>query len=280
MWFILAVFAGFLFSTNRLLIRSMLRKGGNSIAFMAIHNAAAGLLLLPIALYHPVIPDNPGSWFVLVLAFVAFFLGDLCAFLSLERIEASVYQILGQVRHIIVLIGGFLLFNELITSGKVISIVLLMLGVIIALVEKSRVELSRGVLFGVASPIFISLGFLAIKQISNDVSTGVSAAFVLTASGALAYGMLFARSQWHDRAVSKKNFKILLFAAALFSLFELVLFTALDLGEASKVTPVVQSSLLFTLIGGYLFLNERERLIQKIIGSLLIIAGIVLIFFS
>ncbi len=77
------------------------------------------------------------------------------------------------------------------------------------------------------------------------------------------------------------NIKILLLIAAIiFAVFEVVLYTALDIGEASKVTPVMQSSMVFTLIGGYLFLNERANLLKKTIGSAIIIAGIVLLYFA
>lgn len=279
MWFVLALFAGFLFATNRLLVRSILLKSGNPIAFVAAHNIAAGLFLLPIALWDPALPPSVAAWSVLLLGVVAFFLGDLLAFLSLERIEASVYQILGQVRHVIVLLGGFFLFGEVISTPKIVSIALISLGVIIALVEKSRIEITRGITYGVLSPVFISIGFLTIKQISGEVSAAFSAAAILFVSGMLAYLMLVLKGDKSTRLLPAKNRSRLFLAAAIFSVFELVFFAALDIGEASKVTPVAQSSLLFTLIGGYIFLKEHSRLPQKICGSLLIATGIGLLFF-
>jgi drug/metabolite transporter (DMT)-like permease len=279
MWFLLALFAGFLFATNRLLVRSILLKGGNPIAFVASHNMVAGLLLLPVALWESAPLPNLAACGVLLLGVVAFLLGDLFAFLSLERIEASVYQILGQVRHIIILLGGFLLFSEVISAPKIISIILLTLGVVVALVEKSRIEISRGVTFGILSPVFISFGFLTIKQVSGEVSAAFSAFAVLFLSGVLAYLILLASGKKSIRLLPVKKPSRLFLAAAIFSIFELVLFAALDIGEASRVTPVAQSSLLFTLIGGYIFLKERERLAQKICGSILIVIGIGLLFF-
>lgn len=279
MWFVLALCAGFLFASNRLLVRSILLKGGNPIAFVAVHNIVAGLLLLPIALWDPGLPPSVAAWGVLLLGVVAFFLGDLLAFLSLERIEASVYQILGQVRHVIVLLGGFFLFGEVISAPKIISIILLTLGVIIALVEKSRIKITRGVTYGVLSPVFISIGFLTIKQISGEVSAAFSAAAVLLLSGILAYLVLVSKGERPIPLLPAKRRSRLFLAAAIFAVFELVFFAALDIGEASKVTPVAQSSLLFTLIGGYIFLKERSRLPQKICGSLLIATGIGLLFF-
>lgn len=68
-------------------------------------------------------------------------------------------------------------------------------------------------------------------------------------------------------------------ATGIFAIFEFVFFTALAVGEASKVTPVTQSSMIFTLIGGYLFLHEKQHMLQKLIGSILIAIGIVSLYF-
>jgi len=37
--------------------------------------------------------------------------------------------------------------------------------------------------------------------------------------------------------------------------------------------------MIFTLIGGYLFLNEKDRIKQKVIGGTLIVIGIAMLYF-
>jgi len=48
-------------------------------------------------------------------------------------------------------------------------------------------------------------------------------------------------------------------------------------GDISKVIPVTQSSLIFGVALGIIFLREKERLPQKIVGTLIIVSGIILI---
>jgi transporter family protein len=63
-----------------------------------------------------------------------------------------------------------------------------------------------------------------------------------------------------------------------FGFFELATYHALKIGESSRVVPVTQISLIFTITFGYIFLKERDNLLQKISGITVIVAGIVLLY--
>src|SRR5258708_31951589 len=159
MWFILSLLAGLLFAVNRLIVRSSLTKKVNLFAFGAIHEVLAGVILLPVAFLQLSFPKSNETFIALILSVIFIFLADLFAFLSLTHIEATLYQIIGQLRHIIVLIGAYILFTEAITLIKIISIFLIILGVYIALSVKSKVKITRSVIYALFSTICIGLGF-------------------------------------------------------------------------------------------------------------------------
>ncbi|HZL07833.1 MAG TPA: DMT family transporter [Candidatus Dormibacteraeota bacterium] len=279
MWFILALLSGLLFATNRMMVRSILSKGTNPIAFMAIHELVAGILLLPFAFINLQLPHDYRHWLILLAAVILIFFADFYGFLSLNKIEASLFQIIGQFRHIIVLFGGYLLFSESLTISKACAVALIIVGVLITLLEKTRIKTNVGYVYALLSVIAISLASLAIKADTNTVSTAFLASVSLIVSGILAAGMSVIRRENIRPIITGKVRNQLLLAAVIFSVFEFVYFAALGKGEASKVIPVTQSSMIFTLIGGYLFLNERDNMTKKILGSALIILGIVLLYF-
>lgn len=279
MWFFLSLFAGFLFAANRLIVRSVLTKKVSPMAFGAVHEMLAGLLLLPVGLYFFSLPHNLTTWIALALGIFFIFLCDLFAFLALKHIEASLYQIIGQLRHIVVLLGAFLLFTEAISLEKIISIILIIVGVSVAMISKSKIAINRGTMYALVSTICIALAFLFIKVTTVDVSPAFSSSVSLIISGLLMYLLLIVKRDRPKQLIPTAQRRKFISAAVLFAFFELSLFTALSIGEASKVTPVTQSSMIFTLIGGYVFLNERTNLKQKIIGSVLIAIGIGLLYF-
>lgn len=278
MWFTLALIAGFLFAFNKLLVRASLSKAINPLAFGVVHEVFAGLLLLPIALMHIGWPQTPDTWSAFVIGIFLLFLADLFAFFSLRHTEASLYQIVSQLRHIVVLFGALLLLAEPIVLSKVLSIILIILGVSVALLENMKIKITRGIVYAFISTVAIATSFLFIKKAAVDVHPSFLASIGLIVSGILTY-IVFLIISPKEKLIRKSTLKPIFIAAGIFALFELTSFTSLSLGEASRVTPVQQSSMIFTLIGGYLFLNERTHLKKKIIGSLLIASGIGLLYF-
>lgn len=279
MWFVLSLLAGLLFAANRLIVRNSLSKNINIFTFGAIHEILAGLILLPLALFQFSFPQSSETFIFLALGILFIFLTDLFTFLCLRNIEATLYQMIGQLRHIVVLLGAFLFLSETLTFTKVISILLIIIGVYIALSVKSKIKITKGVLYAFISTVCISIAFLFIKQTTPDVAPSVSASMSLFVSGIIMYLLLLIKGG-KNRALSLKgSYKSLIIAGIIFAIFELTQFSALSIGQASLVTPVSQSSMIFTLIGGYMFLKERDYLKQKIIGGVLITAGIISLYF-
>ena len=73
------------------------------------------------------------------------------------------------------------------------------------------------------------------------------------------------------------NKKFILLTAVTWSLAILSQLRAYQLGKVSIVAPLCALSVILNVIVGYFFLKERDNMLRKIISSLVIILGIVLI---
>ena len=60
----------------------------------------------------------------------------------------------------------------------------------------------------------------------------------------------------------------------IFYYYKLLAYTLVDVSVAF---PIVRIGPVFTVIGGYFFLHERDNLAQKLISLLLILSGVVLL---
>lgn len=281
MWFILALISGLLFAINKLIFRFALKGGKvNALTFISIHELIAGLLILPFALRS--MPYDATSYVVLLIiaTTLLIFAADVLSTFALQKIEAGFYQIIGQLRHPVVLIGAAYLFDETLDLQKLIAVSLVVIGVLIALYDKNKLlKLNIGIIQAILSTVFIAFGFLLIKITTRYVEPIALGSISLTGAGLLGLMVAGSTKNLYVRHMNTNTKRLLLAAAIIFAIFEVVLYTALDIGEASKVTPVMQSSMVFTLVGGYIFLQERSNLIQKIIGSIVIILGITILYF-
>lgn len=272
-WFVLSLLAGLLFAASRAVARFVLQKQGNALAFTALHDFIAGLCLLPFFFAGFHWPTQPITWVYFAGIVVFAFLCDWLAFLALRLIDVSLYQIVNQVRHIFVLIGGLVLFQESITWVKIIAIALITFGVAVAVSEKTRLTINRGVVLSVISTLFAIIAFLFAKLTVRDFSETATASLELMVIGLLAFSCLGWRPAKLVAELRRQKWGLVV-SGLLFGIFEVLLFFALKMGEASRVIPVTQSSVVFALIAGFIFLRERRRLPQKIAGVILTGVGI------
>lgn len=277
-WLSLSLLAGFFFALSRVVARFVLREGGSPLAFVAVHDFIAGLVLLPLLFFGFHLPQNSAVW-IYFFGIVGFaFLSDWFTFIALRKINVSVYQIVNQVRHVFVLFGGFLFFSEAITTYKLAATLLIIVGVVVMLYEKSKFQLSVGVGVTVFSTLFAIVAFFFVKYAVTDFSETALVSFELMSIGLLSFGLLGFDK---DKIIQelKLNRWGLVISGALFGLFELFVVIALKYGDISRVLPVVQSALVFGVVMGIIFLRERERMLQKVIGTVIIVVGIILMNF-
>ncbi|MCD4705444.1 DMT family transporter [bacterium] len=275
-WFILSILSGLSFALARAISRIYLKKQGNTLAFTAIHGFIAGLILLPIIFIGLHWPTQSITWWyfagIIILAFTA----DWLTFSALKTINVSTYQIVNQARHIFILISGLILFAEAIVIDKLLAIIFITIGVIIALYKKVKIDRDKGIILAILSTLANVLALIFVKFAIRDFSEIAIASLELMAVGLLGFILM----KFNTNTLLKE-FKInkwgLILAGLFFGFSEIFLFIALKTGEISKVIPVAQSSLIFGLLIGIIFMNERENLIQKIIGASIIISGIILL---
>ena len=278
-WFATALLSGLFFGISRVVARSLLRYRGDPLLFTGIHNSVAGLLLFVIALGQGLrFPSIVTPWIFLLAMALCSFLSDWLAFQSLTLIEVSISQIIDQLRNVIIFVCGALLFSESVSVLKTLGIVLIMVGVVVTVYESSSARQHHrwGLILAIGSTIFAAMAGLTIKEAIGDFSSATLASFELIGTGLFC----LVASRFNIARAFKEvrlNGWGIVAAGALFGIAELAEFMSLRFGEVSRVIPAVQSALVFGVLGGILFLGEKDRLPQKLAGTVLAVAGILLL---
>ncbi len=278
-WFIFALLAALFFSAQRITSRIILREKGDPVAFTMLHDLLSGLFILPLLLFIDVsFPTNPSTWLFFIIATIFFTFGDVFSYKAVHTLDISTYQIINQLRHVFVLLAGFVFYNESLYLLKILGITLIIIGAVITLYHRSIVfhkQYNKGIVFTILSALFISLALATDKTILKDFSFVLYAALSMLGSGVLGSAYLFLTGRGgslvHECKLQGKG---ILLAALLFSGYKIFIVFSVASGEVSRVVPVTQSSLIFVVLGGILFLKEYNRLWQKLIGVLVISLGV------
>ena len=279
-WFIFALLAALFFSSQRIIARFLLRKQGNPIAFTICHHIIAGVVLIPTFFFFDFnFPTQSKTWWFYAIATLFYTFGDIYTYKAIKELSVSTWQILTQVRHIFVLFGGFLLYTESLDAIKIMGITMIIIGAIITMYQKVTLSVKGyswiGVLFTVIAAFFVASGSLVDKTIIQDFSMPLYVSLNLISISVVATVYLLMKKE--TRSIYKE-YKLhgywIIFAALFFGMYKLFLILAINIGEVSRVIPVSQAALIFTVIAGIIFLKEYERLPQKVIGVIIMIAGI------
>jgi drug/metabolite transporter (DMT)-like permease len=168
------------------------------------------------------------------------------------------------------------LFGENITLKKVLAILLIVLGNLLAVYKNSAIKFNRGFALALIATVCFGLALTIDKRASVAYSLPVYSfitffvpALYNVSLPPLPFNIIiceFKRAPW----------KMLLLAAlsVLSYYFTLKAFGGAD---ASKVIPIVNSSTIFVVLAGAIFLNERSHLNKKVIAGICVIIGILLL---
>ncbi len=277
-WFWLSILVGLFFATSKMFARVALKGENDALAFTAVHSGIAGIVLLPLIVVNMHFPIQPLTWLFFGIMVSLSFLSDWSSFKALQTTDVSLYQIVNQVGLVLALLGGLLFFAELLTANKVVAIILITLGVIVALYEHQHLAWNIGIRWTVVSTVTSVLASMGSKRTLYDFSEFAFAAVEMFSIGMLCLVCMRRTSAVRIVQVFRRQPFAIVCSGILFAAMEVTYFYALSLGEASKVIPLTKTGLVFSLLGGIFLLGERQHLNKKISGTILILLGVLLLY--
>ena len=127
--------------------------------------------------------------------------------------------------------------------------------------------------FAVGSAVFAALTSILAKIGIEGVNSNLATAIRTVVVVAMAWGMVFlTHAQDGLAGISRKSWLFLILSGLATGASWLCYYTALQMGEVSKVAPIDKLSVLITLAMGFIFLHEQFTA-KSLIGCILIGAG-------
>lgn len=279
LWFYLALSTAVLSATFNLLSRKLAVKSISPRAFSFVFNFWAAIFAGIIFLFQT--KNFQISSFIIVgliiLSVALYGLFERLQFFARKQIEASNITILFRISPIITFIGSIFVFNEILTFNKLIGFIFIIIASFLVTYRKeTKFSLNKPFLIVAVCAIALGLSRIVDKGVVN---TGFSVDFY---NFILWVGpLLFIYLPYIPRKELKGEMIVGSWKIPLTALINVaVLYTqlyALSLADASLVIPVISASTVLTVIGGIVFLNERENILKKILAAITVFIGIILI---
>ncbi|MEI6690130.1 MAG: EamA family transporter [bacterium] len=282
-WIILTIFSSVFAAINRIIQKVLLNnKENDKFALSGIFQILVSIVFLIYTLSTNSfeLPNLGSVWVSVVAMVVMYALGNLTLFMAFRAAEASEVAIILASSSLWSISSAAILLGEKIVGSSWIGVGLILLGLVIINYQKTDWHLSKGHIFAILAAILYGFAFTNDAFILGHYSSVPS--YLVIAFFLPGLATLLCRPS-AIRAIPRlfsnaRSTYMIIFGSIAFALSAIAVFTAYKIGgPASLISPITQSSIIFTIIISYFFLGERDNILKKIFGTAAIILGVILL---
>lgn len=259
-------------------------KNTDSILATFLRTIVISLFLLLIVIFKENINDifllDKKTLLFLILSGISNTLLWICYFKALDLGTVSKVTPVDKTSIVLTLILSSLFLNEKITTIKIISITLILLGTFLTIKKESKdSKENRWILYAILTAVFTSTTTVLSKiGIENTNTTLITFLRTIVVLIILTTITLFKKKYKYIKDIKSRSWLFIILSGLSTSLSWLFYFKALALGEASIVFPIEKLSLVVSILISIIFLKEKVSK-KQITGIIIIVIGTSLLFF-
>lgn len=244
--------------------------------YVALIAGTSSIVSLPLLTYQFKVPHLWSYWLIVLVSVFAYGTGNLFSFKAYKLIDASEVGLIGRLNLVFTALIAILFLSEIYTPRSFLGLFLVFAGSSVIFFDKGKISLNRGVIYALIMALGYGLAALFDKIILQEFSPFT---YVVVNNFLVSLMFLtFKEARKESLQLIKKHPLLVILTGILAAGSWVGFLFVLQSGSVSKVFPIFDSLSLVSTVGlGILFLKERNKLFQKIIGSALIIFGVFLL---
>ncbi len=279
-WLVLALISIITLSVSSVLSRVLLKKNSNPVGYAIIFQFVLGLisLLFALTLKRFVLPPADASIPRFVLSAFLWAGSTAFGFQTLKRLNAGESTILASSGTFVTIILGIILLGEVFRTASLIGTAFIFLAVWIITTEKLTFQSRKGIVYGLLSSVFAG-----VAVVNDAVILKTYEAFSYTAIMSFLPGFillaLFPKQMIKiPKMFDKNTLPLITILCVFYSIQAITYYLALQNGAPiSRLSPMIKSSIVLTVILAALFLKERSDLNKKFAAALMVTIGAILL---
>ena len=280
-WQLLVGLSVVLYSVNGLLHRTIMKDdSSDAYAQAVIFTSLVCLFFFVVSLFRGGFQVSV-SWNQLLLMILASILssaGMVFTFKGFKFIEASEHTILLTSYQLWFMLGAILFLHESLTITKLVGTIAILFGIVLAEWKKQILKLNKGAVYVLLAALcFAGSGIISFSIVRNfDVwsymlYTGILVTLILV----ICKPKVIRKFTFYFKPKRALNIVVTSINDALANILGL---TAYQIGRnALQIGPISATQTILTVLLAVIILKERDHMLQKIIGSLVAVAGTILL---
>lgn len=259
------------FQFYKIAIRQAHHDGAATILLQLIAGTSI-LLLIPFMPF--VFPDNPLTYTLFIAACVFYAINDRIQTTARKHLEVSVFSILNQFLNIFLILYGFIIFQEAVTTAKIVGAICIVAGNILLFYKKGKFSFNKYSLLSIGA----SLALATAITIDIGISEQFNLPFYIMLTLFVPAVFIAIAERIKPQAIIKEynnvSFRYYIIAGCAWALDIFFALRSFQLGEVSLIVPLQATVVLLNVIVASIIFNEREMLGKKLVAALLVILGV------
>lgn len=192
-------------------------------------------------------------------------------------LDPSVFSMLKQLSTVFLIILGFIFLKEEVVFKKVLGASLIVFSNFLLGFDGGKFKFNKYFFMSVVSNFFFAVGMLINVNISDNFNLGIYTICTVSLPALLIF--LFEKHTIKDlkREFKRYNKKDFLISAFTWCVMLISSVRAYQIGDVSVVAPLLTLTAVFNTIYEYFVNKNRSKFLIKLIASILIIIGVILI---
>jgi len=281
-WQILIALSVLLYSFSVLLQKVLLKDDkSDPISFSIFFQVGVSIIIAALVFLLNggiVIPDLSEIWVYVLLMGILYGLANVSVFKSLKLTDASQFGVLFQSKNLFAIVGTSLIFNEMLTTKQWIGALLLIAGVVIVSLNKTKLKIDKGSLLALLAGLLFGAANVNDRFLVSyfDPYSYVVVGFLFPA---ILISVIYPRKLAGIKIFLNKSYLFKMAVLCLtYGLSATAFFAALSTTDnASQLFTINAFSVITVVVFSMIFLKERDFMPRKILGAILSLVGLLLV---
>lgn len=224
------------------------------------------------------IPDLSYIWVSVLLMGILYGLANVSVFKSLKLTDASQFGVLFQSKNLFAIVGTSLIFNEMLTAKQWIGALLIIVGVVIVSLNKTKFKLDKGSVLALLAGLLFGAANINDRFLVSyfDPYSYVVVGFLFPA---ILIAVIYPKKLSGIKMfINKKYLLKMILLCLTYGLSATAFFAALSTTDnASQLFSINSFSVITVVLFSIIFLKEKDFMPRKILGAILSLIGLLLV---
>mgnify|MGYP004466368157 FL=1 len=274
-WVVLYLVSAVVFAQAFKKANRNMKSAGALTILLEVFTAFFALFFLPFFKF--TWPTDTSVYLTLLIVVSIYAITDRLNIEARYGLDPSVFSMLKQLSTVFLIILGFIFLKEQIVLKKIVGSVIIIFANVLLAFDKGKVRFNKYFIMSFISNFLFAVAMLINVNISNYFNLALYTIFtVFTPSIIIAivgkHSIKELKSEF--KRYEKKNF---LLAAFTWCLMLIASVRAYQLGNVTLIAPLLTLTSILNTMYEYFVCNNKSKFLQKVIASILIILGVVII---